>query len=78
MVHCDKRGAEVIVGHLSHVYCYEQGSAASVANVFVNKVQNLEDGTFSIEDVKNGIRGGDIHDPITQLVVIENTHNMAG
>lgn len=78
MVHCDKRGSEVIVGHWSHVFCYEQGSAAAIANVFVNKIENREDGTFSIDDVKSSIRGGDIHDAITQLVVIENTHNMAG
>lgn len=68
----------MIVGNWSHVFCYEQGSAASIANVFVNKIPNHEDGTFSIDEVKNSIRGGDIHDAITKLVVIENTHNMAG
>ena len=78
MVHCDKRGSEVIVGSLSHVFCYEQGSAAQIAGVFVHKLENHENGTFSIDEVKNHIRGTDIHEPITQLVVIENTHNMAG
>lgn len=78
MVHCDKRGSEVMVGSWSHVFRYEQGSAASLANVFVHTIPNLDDGTFSIEDVKNGVRGSDIHDAITQLVVIEQTHNMAG
>lgn len=28
--------------------------------------------------MKESIRGSDIHEPITQMVVIENTHNMAG
>lgn len=78
MVHCDKRGSELIAGRWSHVFCYEQGNSASIANVFINKIPNNEDGTFSIEEVKNSIRGADIHDAITQLVVIENTHNMAG
>ena len=55
MVHCDKRGAELIAGHLSHVFCYEQGSAASIANVFINKLQNNDDGTFSIEEVKKSV-----------------------
>jgi threonine aldolase len=78
MVHCDKRGSELIAGHLSHVFRYEQGNAAAVANVFINKLQNNEDGTFSIEEVKKSVRGDDCHDAITKLVVIENTHNMAG
>ena len=55
MVHCDKRGAELIAGHLSHVFCYEQGSAASIANVFINKLQNNDDGTFSIEEVRKSV-----------------------
>lgn len=41
-------------------------------------MENLENGTFSIEDVKNGVRGSDLHEPLTQLVVIEQTHNMSG
>ncbi|KAG5668139.1 hypothetical protein PVAND_016091 [Polypedilum vanderplanki] len=78
MVHCDKRGSEVMCGSLSHVFCYEQGSASSLAGVFVHKLENNEDGTFSIEAVKKLARGSDIHEPVTQLVVVENTHNMAG
>jgi len=78
MVHCNKRGAELLTGSLSHVFCYEQGSAAALANVFVHKLANNDDGTFSIDDVRNNLRGTDIHEPITQLVCIEQTHNMAG
>jgi threonine aldolase len=78
MTHCDKRGSELFAGSWSHVFCYEQGSASALANVFVHKVDNNEDGTFSIDYVESHIRGADIHEPITQLVVIENTHNMAG
>ena len=78
MVHCDNRGSEVMVGSGSHVFCYEQGSASSLAGVFVHKLLNSEDGTFSIDEVRNHARGTDIHEPITRLVVVENTHNMAG
>lgn len=67
-----------MVGSGSHVFCYEQGSASSLAGVFVHKLTNAEDGTFSIDELRNHIRGADIHEPITQLVVVENTHNMAG
>jgi threonine aldolase len=78
MVHCDKRGSEIIIGNWSHVFKYEQGSAAQIAGVFVQNVPNLPDGTFSIDAVRENLRGGDIHEPITQLVVIEQTHNMSG
>ena len=40
--------------------------------MFVNKLENFSDGTFSIEEVKNSVRGGDNHEPITQLVCIGN------
>lgn len=78
MVHCDKRSSEVIVGSWSHVFRYEQGSASHIANVSVHALANLEDGTFSIEELKDAIRGTDIHEPVTQMVIVEQTHNMAG
>jgi threonine aldolase len=78
MVHCDKRGSELVCGSWSHVFRFEQGSASSLAGVFIHKIENNENGTFSIDEVRALVRGSDIHDPITQLVVVENTHNMAG
>lgn len=67
-----------MVGSWSHIFKYEQGSAAQIANVFVHNIPNLADGTFSIDAVRENLRGSDIHEPITQLVVIEQTHNMSG
>lgn len=78
MVHCDKRGSEVIVGNWSHIFRYEQGSSATLAHVLTHNIPNLDDGTFSIDDVRNNVRGADCHEPLTQLVTIEQTHNMAG
>lgn len=78
MVHCDARGSEVICGNWSHVFKFEQGSSASVANTFVTNIPNLEDGTFSIDDVRRSIRGFDMHEPKTTMVVVEQTHNMSG
>ena len=66
------------MGDWSHTHCYEQGTAAGLAGVSMNKLKNLDDGTFCLEELKNNIRGSDIHEPISSLVVIENTHNMAG
>lgn len=78
MIHCNQRGGEVIMGDLSHVHCYEQGGAAGLAGVSMNKVKNLPDGTFSLVELRNNIRGSDIHEPVSSLVVVENTHNMCG
>lgn len=78
MIHCNQRGSEAIVGKWSHVFRYEQGSPSYLANVFINALDNFEDGTFSIDELKDAIRGSDIHQPTTQLVVVEQTHNMTG
>lgn len=78
MVHCDQRGSEVIVGNWSHIFRFEQGSSAGLAHVFCHNIPNLDDGTFSIDDIRNNVRGSDFHEPTTQLVTIEQTHNMAG
>ncbi|VVC92829.1 unnamed protein product [Leptidea sinapis] len=78
MVHCNKRGSEVILGNLSHIYKYEQGGAAHVAGVQLTAVPNNPDGTFDLRDVEKRIRGSDIHEPITSLIAIENSHNVCG
>lgn len=41
-------------------------------------VENLEDGTLNTQEIRNSIRGNDIHEPLTQLVIIENTQNFTG
>ncbi|OWR44790.1 hypothetical protein KGM_215050 [Danaus plexippus plexippus] len=78
MVHCSKRGAEAIVGNLSHIYKYEQGGAAHVAGVLLSTIQNKPDGTFDLEELEKRFQGSDIHSPITSMVAIENTHNVCG
>ncbi|KAG4067197.1 hypothetical protein HA402_000188 [Bradysia odoriphaga] len=78
MVHCSQRGAEAIVGDLSHIFLYEQGSSAHIAGVQLNTIPNEPDGTFCLNQFKRKIRGYDCHEPITALAVIENTHNMCG
>ena len=42
-------------------------------------VPNKEDGTFSLDEFRLRIRGSDkIHEPITTLAIVENTHNVKG
>lgn len=78
MVHCNVRGAEAYMGHNTHAYRFEQGNASSLANVFVNSLENADDGTFSIDAIRNGVHGADCHEPITQVVCIETSHNFSG
>ncbi|XP_046959921.1 probable low-specificity L-threonine aldolase 2 [Vanessa cardui] len=78
MVHCNKRGSEAIVGSLSHIFKYEQGGASHVAGVLLSTIQNKPDGTFDLQELESKIRGSDIHEAITSLIAIENTHNVCG
>ncbi|XP_049852975.1 uncharacterized protein LOC126334613 isoform X2 [Schistocerca gregaria] len=78
MVHCSRRGTELIAGDKSHIYKYEQGSAAHIAGVQVTTVKNKPDGTFDLDEMQMKIRNEDIHEPVTALICIENTHNLCG
>lgn len=78
MVHCNRRGSEAIVGDLAHVFLYEQGGSAQLAGVSLNTIKNQPDGTFSLDELRSKFRGFDVHEPKTELVLVENTHNMCG
>lgn len=78
MVHCNRRGDEVIVGDMSHVFLYEQGGASSIGGVSINPIHNQDDGTFCLEEFRRKIRGIDCHEPTTRLAIVECTHNMCG
>ncbi|KAJ8727862.1 hypothetical protein PYW08_016247 [Mythimna loreyi] len=78
MVHCNKRGSEAFVGNQSHIYKYEQGGAAHVAGVLLSTLANKPDGTFDLEELESRFRGTDVHEPISALVAVENTHNVCG
>ncbi|CAH0398080.1 unnamed protein product [Chilo suppressalis] len=78
MVHCNKRGSEVIAGELSHIFRYEVGGAAHLAGVMLSNLPNEPDGTFDLKALERRFRGSDIHEPVTSLVAIENTHNVCG
>lgn len=74
MAHCG-RGDEMIVGHIAHVYLYEQGGSAALGGIHPRPVPNQPDGTLDLEEVAAHIRGDDEHFPVTRLICIENTHN---
>lgn len=79
MVHCNQRGSEMISGDNGHTFRFEQGGAAQLAGVQTALVKNNEDGTFNLDELRQRIRKNpDFHEPVTSLIVVENTHNMCG
>lgn len=79
MVHCNQRGSELISGDNGHTFRFEQGGSAQIAGVQTALVKNNEDGTFNLDELRQRIRKNpDIHEPVTSLIVVENTHNLCG
>jgi len=78
MNHCSERGSEFIVGDESHIYLFEQGGSSTLGHCHPRVVQNRDDGTLALEDIKKSIRILDDHFPVTRLVCLENTHNRKG
>jgi threonine aldolase len=77
LVHCG-RGDEFILGDQSHTFLFEAGGAAALGGVHPHLLQNQADGTLILNDIKGAVRKEDIHQPISRLVVLENTHNRCG
>jgi threonine aldolase len=77
MAHCG-RGDEMILGHLSHTFYFEQGGSAAVAAVHPRTLPNRPDGTIALEEIEAAIRGDNVHFPRTRLIALENTHNLCG
>lgn len=74
LAHCG-RGDEVIIGHLSHTFLYEQGGMAALGGIMPHLLQNQPDGTLRLEDIEGALRPDDPHFPRSRLVCLENTHN---
>jgi len=75
---CNSRGSEIIVGDKSHMFLFEQAGASQFGGISYRTLPNKDDGTMDIERIQLAIREEDIHEPQTQLICIENTHNACG
>ncbi len=75
-VHC-RAGDELICEERSHVYYYEGGAIARFSGTQVRTLV-AADGFPSPAQVVGAVRSDDPHFPRSRLVVVENTHNMAG
>lgn len=75
-VHC-RPGDELICEERGHVYKYEGGAIARLSGVSVRLLAD-EAGFPDVDALDEGVRADDIHFPRTRLLVLENSHNMAG
>ena len=67
LTHCN-RGDEVILGDQSHTFLYEAGGISSFGGVHSRQLKNHNDGTISLNDIKNAIRKKDVHFPPSRLI----------
>ena len=74
LTHCG-RGDEVIVGDKAHTFINEVGGMAALGGIQPRSLINQPDGTMALDDVRNAIRGDNVHWPRTRLITLENTHN---
>jgi threonine aldolase len=77
LAHCG-RGDEVILGNLAHTFLFEAGGISALGGIHSCQIPNQPDGTLALEDIRQAIRPDNIHDPITRLITLENTHNRCG
>jgi threonine aldolase len=75
-VHC-RAGDELVCEERSHVYYYEGGAVARLSSTQVRPLP-AADGFPTPEQVLAATRSSDPHYPRSRLLVVENSHNMAG
>lgn len=77
--HCHGRASEMIIGSQSHINIWEGGNAANLGGVSSMQIQENHDGTLDLDSIRDCYRlDNDDHFPKTQLICLENSHNMMG
>ncbi len=78
LTHC-ARGDEVIVGDEAHIYHYEAGGPSVLGGVALHTIPTLPNGELPLAALAGAIRDPeDIHEALTRLICLENTHNRCG
>jgi len=70
-------GNEILIEERSHIYKWEVGGAARIGGLMVRTFPSNK-GNFIPNKLQPLIRNKDIHEPITSLICLENTHNYHG
>lgn len=69
------RGGEIIADAGSHLMQMEAGGYAVITGATVRPLTAGPDGTWDLDQLRAAFRPDDYHQPITELVTIENTHS---
>jgi threonine aldolase len=75
-LHCE-RGDEVIMERRTHSFAHEVGGGAALLGALFC-VLDSPDGLLTLDQVRAAIRHKDVHAPVSRLLVVENTINLAG
>lgn len=80
LAHCHGRAAEIIVGANSHICLYEGGGVANLGGVHSRQLpEDPVTAELSFHSINDAFRlDNDDHFPKTELVCIENSHNILG
>lgn len=77
MAQC-QRGDEVMMGDLGHTFLFEGGGISALGGIFPHILHNQPDGSLELNEVRAAIRPNDVHQPVSRMVILENTHNRCG
>ncbi len=73
------RGDEAIMGMQGHTFLHEAGGVSALGGVVISTIPNQQDGSLAFEDICKAMRNpSDYHEPISKMVIIENTQNDCG
>ncbi len=73
------RGDEAIMGTQGHTFLHEAGGVSALGGVVISTIPNQQDGSLAFEDICKAMRNpSDYHEPISKMVIIENTQNDCG
>lgn len=70
-------GDEIIAEWSSHTVNNETGAAAALAGLQLRTIKGRR-GHMTLDQIEEAVRPDEIHLPRTAVIVMENTHNMAG
>jgi threonine aldolase len=70
------RGGEVIAGNGAHSFAHEAGNYAVVVGASMKLLPWDQQGRMNLDDIRRAWRNPkDVHEPLTSLVMLENTHS---
>ncbi len=70
-------GDELILDRRSHIFNNEVAAIPALCGVQFNALDG-EDGVITAEQIRSHIRPVNIHQPVSRVIAIENTHNRGG